>query len=95
MNFGWVRIIPMTVKSKAHDALLLILQRVRALCAMIVDGSKEQVGKTFCRKLQQADCQLRQTEPYSPWQQAAEGAICKVKHASARLMVKSCTPKVL
>jgi hypothetical protein len=25
---------------------------------MVVDGSKEQIGKAFLRKLQQADCQL-------------------------------------
>ena len=94
-DFGWVRVIPMSTKSDAHDALSLVLQRVGAPCAMVVDGSKEQIGKAFRRKLQQADCQLRQTEPYSPWQQAAEGAIREVKRASARLMVKSRAPKAL
>lgn len=94
-NFGWVFVVPMTTKGDAHDALSLCLQRYGAPVAMVVDGSKEQIGKAFRRKLQQADCQLRQTEPYSPWQQAAEGAIREVKRASARLMVKSQAPKVL
>ena len=53
-DFGWVRVIPMSTKSDAHDALSLILQRVGAPCAMVVDGSKEQIGRLFaasCSKL--------------------------------------------
>ena len=46
---------------------------------MVLDGSKEQVLGDFKRKLCEADCHLRQTEPYSPWQQAAEGCIRELK----------------
>jgi hypothetical protein len=42
---------------------------------MVLDGLKEQCHGNFKRKLREADCHLRQTEPYSPWQQAAEGCI--------------------
>jgi hypothetical protein len=94
-NFGWVFAVPLMTKGDAHDALSIFLRRYGAPPAMIVDGSKEQIGKTFRQKLQEADTQLRQTEPYSPWLQAAEGAIREVKRASARLMIKSGAPKVL
>jgi hypothetical protein len=94
-HFGWVFVVPLTTKGDAHDALSIFLRRYGAPPAMIVDGSKEQIGKTFRRKLQEADTHLRQTEPYSPWQQAAEGAIREVKRALARLMIKSGAPKVV
>ena len=94
-DFGWARIFPMATKGDAHDALSLVLQRDGVPPTMIVDGSKEQLSSAFRRKLQQSDCQLRQTEPYSPWQQAAEGTIRELKRGTARLMVKTRSPKLL
>jgi hypothetical protein len=46
---------------------------------MILDGLKEQVEGVFRRKLKEVNCHMRVTEPYSPWQQAAEGCIRKLK----------------
>jgi hypothetical protein len=62
---------------------------------MILDGSKEQTLGNFKRKLREADCHARQTEPYSPWQQAAEGCIHKLKRGVSRKMMKTGSPKVL
>jgi hypothetical protein len=62
---------------------------------MILDGSKEQTLGEFRRKLKEADCHLRQTEPYSPWQQAAEGAIRELKRGISRKMTGTGSPKVL
>jgi hypothetical protein len=47
------------------------------------------------RKLREADCHARQTKPYSPWQQAAEGCIRKVKHGVSHKMIKTGSPRVL
>jgi hypothetical protein len=47
------------------------------------------------RKLREADCHARQTEPYSPWQQAAEGCIRDLKHGVSRKMIKTSSPRVL
>lgn len=93
--FGWCRAFPMTAKSEAHDALSLVFQHVGVPPAMILDGSKEQISGTFKKKLKEAACQLCQTVPYSPWQQAAEGCIRELKCTCSRLMLQSRSPKVL
>jgi hypothetical protein len=62
---------------------------------MVLDGSKEQTKGDFMRKLSEADCQARQTEPYSPWQQAPEGCIRKLKCGVSRKMIKTGSPRVL
>ncbi len=62
---------------------------------MILDGSREQTLGNFKQKLRKADCHARQTEPYSPWQQAAEGCIRELKQGVSRKMMKTGSPKVL
>jgi len=62
---------------------------------MVTDGSKEQTQGDFRQKLREADCHLRVTEPYSPWQQAAEGCIHKIKWGSSRKMISTGSPKPL
>ena len=62
---------------------------------MVLDSSKEQCHGDFKRKLREADCHLRQTEPYSPWQQAAEGCICELKGGVSRKMIKTGSPRML
>eukprot|EP00804_Cyclotella_cryptica_P017277 CCRYP_016828-RA/>CCRYP_016828-RA protein AED:0.02 eAED:0.02 QI:0/0/0/1/0/0.5/2/0/461 len=82
-------------KSDAHEALSLLFQRDRVPPACIVDGSLEQVKGEFRRKLKEASCRLKQTEPYSPWQNAAEGNIRELKKGAGRKMIKSGSPKKL
>ena len=72
-SFGWSRAFPMQHKSDAHEALSLLFQRDGVPPACIVDGSLEQVKGEFRRKLKEASCRLKQTEPYSPWQNAVVG----------------------
>ncbi len=60
---------------------------------MVTDGSKEQTLGDFQQKLREADCHLRVTEPYSPWQQAAEGCIREIKRGSLRKMISTGSPK--
>jgi hypothetical protein len=62
---------------------------------MVLDSSKEQTKGDFKRKLCEADCHARQTEPYSPWQQAAEGCIRKLKRGVFCKMIKTGSPRVL
>ncbi len=54
---------------------------------MVMDGSKEQTLGKFCLKLVDAHCQLKQTEPYSPWQNAAEREIKELKKGSGNKML--------
>ena len=60
-----------------------------------MDGSKEQTLGDFRKKARQADCQMKQTESHSPWQNTAEGAIRELKRGTARKMLKMKLPKRL
>ena len=62
---------------------------------MVLDSSKEQCHSNFKRKLCEADCHLKQTKPYSPWQQAAEGCIQELKRGVSRKMIKTGSPRRL
>jgi hypothetical protein len=85
----------MTRKSEAHETLSLLFHCDGVPSTMVFDGLKEQCKGDFKRKLRKADGHARQTEPYSPWQQAAEGCICKLKHGVSRKMIKTGSPRVL
>jgi hypothetical protein len=85
----------MTMESETHEALSLVFYRDGVLPTMIFDGSKEQTLGPFCHKIHEADCNSHQTEPYSPWQMAAEGCICKLKWGTSQEMIKTRSPKSL
>ncbi len=58
-----------------------------------MDGSKEQTLGRFKKKCQDADCHIKQTKPYSSWQNAAKSAIRELKKAAGQKMVRAGTPK--
>jgi hypothetical protein len=62
---------------------------------MVTNDSREQTKGEFRCKLKEADCHPRVTEPYSPWQQAAEGCIHELKRGSSRKIIKTGSPKCL
>ncbi len=94
-SFGWARAQAMTRKGEAHETLSLLFHHDGVPPTMVLDGSKEQTKGDFKRKLHEADCHARQTEPYSPWQQAAEGCIRELKHGVSHKMIKTGSPRVL
>ena len=79
----------------AHETLPLLFHQDSMPPTMIFDGSKEQTTAGFKRKLREADCHGQQTEPYSPWLQAAEGCIRILKQGTSRKMIKNGSPKTL
>jgi hypothetical protein len=85
----------MTRKGEAHETLSLLFHRDGVPPTMVLDGSKEQCLGDFKCMLCEADCHLRQTKPYSPWQQAAEGCIRKLKRGVSRKMIKTGSPRTL
>ena len=91
-SFGWARAHPMKRKGEAHEALSVVFHRDGVPPTMVIDGSKEQTLGEFRRKLKEADCHPRMTEPYSPWQQAAEGCIRELKRGSSRKMLRCGSP---
>jgi len=94
-SFGWARAHPMKRKGETHETLLLMFHGDGVPPTMVTDGSKEQTQGDFRRKLREADCHLRVTEPYSPWQQATEGCIHEIKQGSLRKMICTGSPKPL
>jgi hypothetical protein len=85
----------MTRKGEAHETLSLLFHREGVPLTMVLDSLKEQTKGDFKRKLREADCNARQTGPYSLWQLAAEGCIRKLKRGVSRKMIKTGSPRVL
>ncbi len=85
----------MTRKGDAHETLSLLFHCDSVPPTMVFDGSNKQCKGDFKRKLHEADCHTRQTEPYSPWQQAAEGCIHELKRGVSHKMIKTGFPRVL
>ena len=94
-KFGWVQVFPMKKKSDAHEGLSLMAQRDGVPPAIVMDGSKEQTMGMFRKKARQMDCHIKQTEPYLPWQNVAEGAIREVQRAAGCKMAKAKSPAKL
>ena len=86
----------MSKKLQALEALSLLLQREGAPNTMIMDGAKkEQIMGMFRRKYREAGIRVRQTEPCTPWSNAAEAAIRELKKGVGQQMVRSKAPKRL
>jgi hypothetical protein len=92
---GWTHVYPMNKKSEAHEALLVLHQREGVPNIMVRDSSKEQLLGMFCHKCRQAGSHVKQTEPYTPWSNAMEGAIHEVNQGDGWEMVCSCAQKGL
>jgi hypothetical protein len=69
----------MKKKSNAHKLLSLVFQCDGVPPKIIMDGFKEQTMGRFYKKCQDTDCCIKQTELYSPWQNAAKSAIRELK----------------
>ena len=93
--FSWIRVFPMHKKSEAHHGLSSMAARDGIPPVIVMDGSKEQTMGEFRRKARQMGIRVKQTEPYSPWQNAAEMAIREVKKGAGRKMVKAKSPSKL
>ena len=72
-------IITPTWGKHTHSYLGLLFEQERFPSTLVIDGAREQVMGEFRHKARQADCHVKQTEPYSPWQNAAEGTIRELK----------------
>ncbi len=92
-NFGWAHAHPLKQKGEAHEALSLMFKHDGVPPEMILDSPKEQIKGAFKRKLKEVNCHLSVTEPYSPWQQAAEGCIHELKQGVSRKMIKTGAPE--
>ena len=78
-RFGWSRVFPMRRKADAHEGLSLLAQRDGVPLRIIMDGSKEQTMELFQKKAKEMGVHIKQTEPHSPWLNAAELGIRELK----------------
>ncbi len=92
-DFGWVCIYSMKSKGEAHKALSLMFQHEGVMPSMVMDGSTEQTLGKLHQKLVDAPCQLKQTEPYSPWQNATEREIKELKKGSGHNILATSAPR--
>ncbi|KAI2500399.1 Reverse transcriptase (RNA-dependent DNA polymerase) [Fragilaria crotonensis] len=92
---GWCRAYPIEKKSQAHEGLSLLFQREGVPNTMIMDGAREQTMGLFRKKCREAGVHVKQTEPHTPWSNAAEAAIRELKKGVGRQMVRSAAPKRL
>jgi hypothetical protein len=62
---GWTRAFPMAKEKDAHKALSLLFHRYGVPNVMVMDGAKAQIQGGFRRKLREAGCHIKQTEPHT------------------------------
>jgi hypothetical protein len=91
-NFGFVRAFPLKKEKEAHEALSLLFHRDGAPNVMVVDGANAQVEGEFRRKLRDAGCHIKQTEPHTQSSNMGEGAVRELKKGLRRKMLRSGCP---
>ncbi len=94
-DLEFTRFIPMKSKADAGDALNEFVQDVGAPSALHTDDAKELTEKHWGKAWKALGIRQTLTEPYSPWQNRAEGTIRELKKTVARLMSRRRAPKRL
>jgi hypothetical protein len=83
-DFGFVRAFPLKKEKEAHEALYLLFHRDGVTNVMVMDGAKAQVEWEFIRKLRDAGCHIKQTEPHTQSSNMGEGAVHELKKGVGR-----------
>jgi hypothetical protein len=78
--FGFVRAFPLKKEKEAHGDLSLIFHRDGVPNGMVMVGSKAQFEVEFRRKLRDAGCHIKQTEPHTQSSNVGEGAVRELKN---------------
>jgi hypothetical protein len=92
-DFGFVSAFPMKKEKEAHEALSLLFHRDGVPNVMFMDGAKAQVeGGGFRRKLCDAGCHIKQTEPHTQSSNMGEGAVREFKKGVGRQIMRSGCP---
>jgi hypothetical protein len=81
---GWTRSFPMTKEKDAHEALSLLFHPDGVPNFMVMDGVNAKIQGDFQRKLREAGCHIKQTEPHTPKSNSAEGSFRELKRGVGR-----------
>jgi hypothetical protein len=91
-DFGFVRAFPLKKEKESHEALSLLFHRDGFPNIMVMDGAKAQVEGEFRRKLCDAGCHIKQTEPHTQSSNMGEGSVRELKKGVGRQMLRSGCP---
>jgi transposase InsO family protein len=94
-DFGWSRAFPLEKESNVHESLDLFLSRYGIPEALVSDNARAYLGGNFKKKAKEAGIFCKLTDPYSPWQNRAEGEIREIKRLAGRWMVRTKSPRRL
>jgi hypothetical protein len=94
-DFSFVRAFPLKKEKESHEALSLLFIRYGVPNVMVMDGAKVQVEGEFRRKLRDAGCHIKQTEPHTQSSNMGEGAVRGLKKGVGRQMLRFGYPKLL
>jgi hypothetical protein len=92
-DFGFVRTFPLKKEKETHEALSLLFHRDGVPNVMVMDGANAQVEWEFRRKLRDAGCHIKQTEPHTQSSNMGEGAVCELKKGVGRKVLRYGCPK--
>jgi hypothetical protein len=84
----------MKKESEAHEALSLLFHRdgVPNVMVMVMDGAKAQVEGKFSRKLRDAECHIKQTEPHTQSSNMGEVGVRELKRGFGwQMLCSGCT----
>ena len=85
----------MKLKSEAHESLSMLFTIDGVPPNLVDDNSKEQSLGKFYRKFCEADCNLVNTDSYSPYIMAAKGCTKHLNQGLPRKILKYASPKWL
>jgi hypothetical protein len=94
-NLSFVKIYPMKAKSEVSDSLSKFLHKVGIPNAIHSDDAPELMHGRFKQICKEYGINTTYTEPYSPWQNRAEGGIRELKSHIYRKMTSKAVPQRL
>ena len=90
---GYDVFYPLKKESDAGDALNEFIRTVGVPKELISDGAKAETQGNFGKVIKEYRIKQRTTEPYSPWQNRAEGGIRELKKTIRRTTFRTRSPK--
>jgi len=94
-DLGYSKVYPMKLKSHAHQTLSSFIHDVRIPSIIHSDDAKELMQGKYKDLCKDFHIPCSYTEPFSPWQNRAEGAIRELKRHTRRKMASDKVPERL
>ena len=93
---GFCLFYPISSKSLAYKTIHLMIHDLNAIPRVVVtDGAKEETEGQWKKEIQHFRIKAKWSEPYSQWQNKAEGEIRELKRMIRRTMQREHAPKRL